>query len=323
MTGGNPRGADGNGCGNCVSLIDMMTRMGEKMDQMTERFNHVESFLKAENEKLREQLKKADKRYDDVCATVNEMAVQINRLKQDNLSRNLLIKGVPELEKHNDHLKSMVGTIFNKLRFNLSLTFVDCYRIGRKKENTCRPVVVVLPNVGLKNLIIREKRTTKFTCAQFSNDGVLWGSAENFLYIDEHLTRDNYLLYMSARKLRQSGYKYVWTRNGRIFARPDEESRVLSIETVAQVNRLLIEAKVRGKSKGETSDKGDEEQFEGETDGTEQDTDVDENVNDVEMYEDFQVVSPKKKHRGKRKKGSPADGVRNQPKRRAATNARK
>lgn len=323
MTGGNTRGTDDNGCGNCVTLMEMMAKMGDKMDQMTERFNHVETFLKAENEKLRDQLKMADKRYDDVCDKVNEMAIQINRLKQDNLSRNLLIKGVPELEKENDHLKGMVGTILQKLRFNFPLTFVDCYRIGRMRENTCRPIVVVLPNVNLKNVIIRVKRTTRMTCAQFSNDGVVWGPAENLIYIDEHLTRENYLLYMSARKMRQCGYKYVWTRNGRIFARLDEKSKVMSIESVAQINRLLFEAKGHAKSKDNSNDKGDEvpigdeEPPEDDTDGNVRDTDVDENETEGDNYDEFQVNSPKKKQK-KRKKVSPAGNGRNQPKRHAA-----
>lgn len=135
----------------------------------------------------------------------NGHTVQINRLKQDNISRNLLIKEVPELEKDNDQLKSMVRTIFHKLRYDISLTYEDCYRIGRMKDNTCRPIVVVLPNVGLNNLIIRDKRPIRLSCANFSHEGVAWGPADDLLYIDEHLTHENYLLYMAARKLKQYG----------------------------------------------------------------------------------------------------------------------
>lgn len=192
MAGSAARGNGNDNCGNCNSLIEML----KKMDQMTERFNGMESLMKQENEKLRDQLKKADKRYDNVCVKMQAMTVQINRLKQENISRNLIIKGVLELGRDSLHLKKMIGSIFGKLRFDLNMAYIDCYRIGKKKENTCRPVVFVVFSVGLRNIIIRYKRSMKLSCANFSKDVVVWGSAEQLIYIDEHLTKENHLLFM-------------------------------------------------------------------------------------------------------------------------------
>lgn len=69
--GNNARGAGS--CNNCESLKEMIANMVEKMDQ---RFNQVETCLKEENAKLREQLVKAEKKYSDVCGKVQEMAIQ-------------------------------------------------------------------------------------------------------------------------------------------------------------------------------------------------------------------------------------------------------
>lgn len=225
------------------AVLEMLRAMGEKMDQMSERLNSVETTLKEENKKLRDKLDRAEKRYDEVCIKVNEMAYQINRLKQDNLSRNLMVKGVPEIERDTEHLKVMMGQIFEKLRFNFPMTYVDCYRIGRRKENTCRPIVVVLPNIGLKNLIIRDKRSMMMTAANFRDNSIPWGSQDSVIYMDEHLTHENHMLFMYTRKLKLHGYKYIWSRNGRIFARINEKAKVVSVESAAQVNKMIVEAK--------------------------------------------------------------------------------
>lgn len=247
MAGSSARG-DGNECDNCNSVLAMLKKMDEKMDTMQERFNGVEALMKQENEKLSNQLKKVEGKYEEACTKIQAMASEINRLKQDNLARNLLIKGVPEIEKDNDHLKIMVGLIFEKLRFPTQMTYIDCYRIGRKKENTCRPIVVVVFNVGLKNVIIRDKRSMKLSCANFSNDKVLWGTPEQLIYIDEHLTKENHMLFMFARKLKSHGFKFVWTRNGRVFVRFSEKSQTIVIESVSTINRLIEEAKAYEKS---------------------------------------------------------------------------
>lgn len=309
MTVSAARGNDDKKCDNCDSLMELLRKMDQKMDLMTDRFNGMESLMKQENEKLRDQLKKSEKKYEDVCVKMQAMAVQINQLKQENLSRNLIIKGVPELETDNAHLKTMVGTIFAKLRFNFPMTYIDCYRIGKKKENTCRPIVVAVFNVGLKNVIVRDKRSMKLSCSNFSNDGVLWGSADQMIYIDEHLTKENHLLFMLSRKLKQYYFKFVWTRNGRVFVRFNEKTETILIDSVGKVNKLLMEAEAYEKSKGKESevmaeDTPAEVLTERESDG-----------NETDKYADLIENPPE--GRQKRKHTSPSDHG-NRPKRQAA-----
>lgn len=290
-------GSDTRGCNNCDSMLTLMNAMNEKLSKFDDRFTQMESLMKSENEKLRTQLERANKKYDEAVEKMDAMASEINRLKQINISRNVIIKGVPEMETDAEHLKSMIGVIFAKLRYNFPLTFIDCYRIGRKSENTCRPIVVVLPSVGLKNMMIRDKRTMKLTCANFSNDGLFWGKEDQIIYIDEHLTRENHMLFMEARKLRQYGFKFIWTRNGRIFVRHDEKAKSESIVSIRQLAKLVIEA--RSYAKQMENQAGDEAQME--TDH-EHETEP-EIMDDLARYENIIENSPML--RPKRKKDSP------------------
>lgn len=308
-------GSDARGCDNCESLLDLMKTMNEKLSQFDDRFNGMETLMKAENEKLRNQLEKANKRYEEVCEKVNVMATEINRLKQINLSRNIIIKGVPEVETDAEHLKSMISLIFAKLRYNLQMTFVDCFRIGKKTETTCRPIIVVLPSVGVKNMMIRDKRSVKMTCANFSNDGIFWGTEDQIIYIDEHLTRENHMLFMSARKLKQLGFKFVWTRNGRVFVRFNEKTKIIGIDSISQLAKLTIEAKSYEKHKEQQT----EEDIPLETDAeTEPDAELE---SDLDKYRALVDNSPQK--RSKRKKNSPQGHSHDKGPKRQATRGRK
>lgn len=281
-------------------MLQLMKDMNDKMGSFDARFNGMESLLKEENEKLRSQLDMVQKKYEAVCSKVVVLSKEVNRLRQDNISRNVLVKGVPELETDTTHLKTMVRSIFAKLRYNLDLSLMDCFRIGRKSDTTCRPIVVGLPSVGLKNEILRDKRIVKLTCANFMNDGTFWGSADQIIYLDEHLTRENHLLYMATRKLKHSGFKFVWTRNGHIFVRFNENASIVKIESVHQIKELIARKMALDKKAQQDNQKDESEVM---STGNETDGDGDGFDDDLDKYEG--LINNPPSGRNKRKNSTP------------------
>ena len=56
------------------------------------------------------------------------------------------------------------------------------------------------------------------------------GLSDN-LYINEHLTLSNKILYKEVRAAAKAkNYKFFWTKNGSIFVRKSDTSRVLLIK---------------------------------------------------------------------------------------------
>ncbi|CAH1989211.1 unnamed protein product [Acanthoscelides obtectus] len=56
------------------------------------------------------------------------------------------------------------------------------------------------------------------------------GVSDEF-YVNEHLTMQNKLIYKEARRLAKlKQYKYVWTKNGEIFARKEDTSGVIIVK---------------------------------------------------------------------------------------------
>ena len=53
----------------------------------------------------------------------------------------------------------------------------------------------------------------------------------NDIYINEHLTtRNKHLFNLAKDKKRSKNYKFLWTRNGKIFIRKDERSDPITID---------------------------------------------------------------------------------------------
>jgi len=59
------------------------------------------------------------------------------------------------------------------------------------------------------------------------------------VYLNEHLTVMNHELLRKAKELRKINYRFVWSKNGNIFARESEEGRTLLIKSEEQVDQIL------------------------------------------------------------------------------------
>lgn len=74
--------------------------------------------------------------------------------------------------------------------------------------------------------------------ARLINDDM---SVENqFIYINDCLTPYNRkLLWMAKTKAKEANWKYVWTRNGTIFARKSENTLATLIKNSADIELLI------------------------------------------------------------------------------------
>ena len=61
-------------------------------------------------------------------------------------------------------------------------------------------------------------------------------------YINESLTAHNGAVLKKARKdLQAEGFKHVWTKNGKTFARKDDNSRKYVIHTLEDITKVLCD----------------------------------------------------------------------------------
>lgn len=131
-----------------------------------------------------------------------------------------------------------VLAIANKV--NVAMTAADIEHVTRVqpfKKIPGRPKTIIakLKTRLLRDFILSGVRKNKgMTTADI---GLLGDSKD--IYINEHLTAANKLIYKNARdKAKACKYQYVWVRDGKIFLRKDENSGSLVIKDLADLDEI-------------------------------------------------------------------------------------
>lgn len=121
------------------------------------------------------------------------------------------------------------------------MSMVECRRIGKKIDNKSRVIVCTVATNVLRNSIVFAKKKTIITAADFNFKGNNhpWGTKDDVIFIDEHLTRENRMLFIYARKLKALQYKYIWTYNGRIFIRRTEQDSAKLVKDITVIDDIL------------------------------------------------------------------------------------
>nr|CAH7748753.1 unnamed protein product [Callosobruchus chinensis] len=156
---------------------------------------------------------------------------RVDQMEKKQRNLNAIIVGLSESE-----IKQNVKKVFNKLEFQAN---EDEYRIQvlNSKSNK-KPVLVKFRNEeAKKRLIEARRRVQRLTSQECGIPGVATD-----IYINEDLSKDVRFLFSKARSLKNHQFKYVWCRNGKVFARKDEGERAIIISCVQQVDSLIADS---------------------------------------------------------------------------------
>lgn len=183
---------------------------------------------------------------EEVVATLRQ---ELNERDQDLISNDIEIANLPETSGENlIHTIQLIGT---KLGIAIEASdIVNVQRVGRRHINATSPmgpndnrpryVAVRLTRRCLRDELLRSARVRRgVTTADLG----LPGSPTRF-YVNERLTKMNRLLFHQTRKAAQrDGWKFVWTKQGRIFARQRLGDPAFSIHTEKDIFRIFGEDK--------------------------------------------------------------------------------
>lgn len=102
-----------------------------------------------------------------------------------------------------------------------------------------------LPTLALTLGPMPFSRSTRWMNSVGANIGANVWSRRKRVYVNEHLTRSNARLFHLAREAGQrSRYKYVWTREGRIYARKEDGVSAVRIRSDADIKEIFGDGKV-------------------------------------------------------------------------------
>lgn len=150
-------------------------------------------------DKIDVQLKKYETKINFLCDENKKLQNKIDILEQGNKKNNIRISGLNEVDGEN--LKQRVVELFhNKLKINMSIDTMDCFRHKFDDNAKSKPITVKFQHYTDKMLVIKNKKLLK----------------NSKIFISEDLTKQRVLLLNEARG--KFGKTKVWTLHGEIYA---------------------------------------------------------------------------------------------------------
>lgn len=155
---------------------------------------------------------------------VTQLQADMAERDQALLSNDLEIAGYPE--SPNENCVHVVLTVANKVGVELNVKdIVSANRAGPARTASAdnmpprtRPLIVRLTHRATRDALLQAARTRR----NLNTEGLKLSGPIRSLYINERLTKNNRLIFQKARALgRDMRFKYIWTREGKIFARQE------------------------------------------------------------------------------------------------------
>nr|XP_022911404.1 uncharacterized protein LOC111422435 [Onthophagus taurus] len=223
----------------------MIGEMRTEMQRMTSRLHElVESVqfcsqrvtdFEATVKRFQDQLKIIDKLNAENMSLrkqVDDLSGRVGDLEQYSRRNNLELQGVPE--KDNEDLLMVLKTMGDFIGVPVSSTDVDAaHRVphgpGNQNQNrgtNPKGIVVRFCSRLTRDNFLAAAKLKKRSGPPGSPPGLSIDGVSECCFINEHLTPANKFLLSNVRKAaREKGYKFVWTRDCRVYVRKNETAR--------------------------------------------------------------------------------------------------
>lgn len=251
-----------------IALESLKTEFSQTVDFLTNELKEVKDKVRSMNNKILElesknanfesvikskKLAENEKELMSLKATIAELKADLNDKEQCGMLNDVAITGIPESE--GESVLHIVIAVATKLGMTLEpKDVVNVSRIGSKKQSFThsdskpprpRPITVRLARRNLRDEFLKNARVRRGITT--SNLGLPQHEYRQF-YINEKLTKSNRVTFARAREIgRAMNWKFVWTKEGRVYAKRNESSPAHFLRSETDVERVfgkLIEGNV-------------------------------------------------------------------------------
>ncbi|XP_070572299.1 uncharacterized protein [Ptychodera flava] len=210
------------------TLKQNQNSFSRSLDFMSDKFENLLSRT-SELEKANKELKQANS---ELRNRIDILESDVSQQNQYSRRSNLEISGIPE--RADENTDDIVLSVLQKIHPSVEITDIDItHRIGRvpdndrdpSRSNQHRPIIVAFTNRRIRNSIYDQRRKLK----GFSTKNLGYSTA-NSIFVNENLcpaTRQ--LLGKVNISRKKSGYRYLWTHNGKIYIKKDQQARSIAI----------------------------------------------------------------------------------------------
>lgn len=213
---------------------DLMASVSFCSDQIT----HFEAVIKEIGKKL-ENLEGLARENSSLKKEVKSLNTRVDLLEQQIRMQNLEIYGIPE--KSGENLLKISERIGEFIECAIEADDVDSiFRANSSAPGQPKPVIVKLTTRKKKEAILAAAKIKRLAQSRVNSaPGLSIEGISNKLFINEHLTAHTKTILKQAKDMaKQKNYKFVWVRNGTIYARKVDNSRVLTISNENDLKKI-------------------------------------------------------------------------------------
>lgn len=220
-----------------MDLLEIKTKL-KQLDQLDELIktmqfmsSQYDSILKgvATNKKTISNLQKENNLLRQEIRHINS---SVKYLKDEKVKNDCIINGVV-IGKEINAINAVLD-IAHKIGADIKADNIsEAYVLSnksKKEENGRRAVVVKFISKIHKDKFMAEKRKLK------QNNEL------KHVFINDFLSSETMKLYNYAKSVKKVGYKFVFSRGSKIFVRKNEDSAIITIRSMDDVDKLLMKA---------------------------------------------------------------------------------
>lgn len=213
------------------SLRESLSFLNDAVEENNKLMESVTQELKKTQEVNKQLLKENA----DLRSNMTSMEIRVRNLEQYSRKQNLEIDGVPESQ--GEDVCAILADVGRAIGVELKKEkVVAVHRVPTYNKKKSSPIVVKFSTYEERDVWITGYKSVRPLTANKINPSFN-GSAR--VYVNEHLSPENKLLLSKTKEAaKQKGYKYVWSRDGKIFVRRDEGERCKKIDTLLDLDKL-------------------------------------------------------------------------------------
>lgn len=217
------------------SLISEIKNLRESVNFCSGKISDFEIKLGKFNEMVT-KMNKLERENDSLKKQVMDLNSKMNNLEQFSRSNNIEIQNVPE--KPNENIVEIISSIGRAIDLPVDSSCFDfCSRVPTSIQGRPKNIVVKFISKSRRDDFLAAYKNKKISGSNKS--GISVENVSERLYINEHLSTYNKILFKEARELaRNKDYKYVWTQSGNILLRKNDSSKIMHVRSSEDFKKL-------------------------------------------------------------------------------------
>ncbi|XP_050357852.1 uncharacterized protein LOC126778408 [Nymphalis io] len=213
-----------------------------KLNSCITEFNNRVDIIEERLSSLEQQKAGSSLNRDDIShEVVTQLRSELNDREQECFSNDLEISGLAE--KSGENVIQIVTLVAKKIGVNLQdVDIVSAQRSGPRRDTLSsgeqprpRPITVRLTRRALRDDMLRAARVRRGA----DSSSVIDGEPRRF-YVNERLTKLNKFIFFKAKEEgRNKGWKYIWTKGGRIYVRRTFDAPVHRVRGEGDIKKIF------------------------------------------------------------------------------------